>query len=132
MISAVRIYSEHIENGVWIIKVCNANHEEREIGQNRGDCYVRWGLLCLEDIAAYKYLGILEGEIRHEEGKGRTIKEYFRRIRTILRSTLDGGNIVRHQLESCGNYQVQNRHHQLDKEGVTEIIRKKQEIIDNV
>ena len=43
----------------------------------------------------YKYLGILEADdIKHEEMKNNIKKEYFNRIRRILKSKLNAGNIV--------------------------------------
>ena len=47
------------------------------------------------DVDAYKYLGVLEGhEIKHTEMKRRIEKEYFLRTRKILKSKLNGGNMV--------------------------------------
>ena len=43
----------------------------------------------------YKYLVILEADgVQHEELKGQRKKEYIRRVRNILKSKLDGGNII--------------------------------------
>ena len=43
-----------------------------------------------------KYLGILECDtIQHEETKAKVQKEYFRRVRKVLGSKLNGGNIIR-------------------------------------
>ena len=43
----------------------------------------------------YKYLGVLEADdIRHMEMKETVQKEYFRRIRKILKSKLNGSNII--------------------------------------
>ena len=43
----------------------------------------------------YKYLGILEADgVKHEEMKGQIKKEYIRRVRNILKSKLNGGNII--------------------------------------
>ncbi len=42
----------------------------------------------------YKYLGILEADsIKHKEMKQRVKMEYFRRVRKILKSKLNGGNV---------------------------------------
>ena len=41
------------------------------------------------NVDAYKYLGMLEGdEIKHTEVNRRIEKEYFRRVRKILKSKL--------------------------------------------
>ena len=43
----------------------------------------------------YKYLGILETDrVKHEEIKGQIKKEYIRTVRNILKSKLNGGNII--------------------------------------
>ena len=53
------------------------------------------------DVDAYKYLRVLEGdEIKHTDKKRRIEKEYFRRVRKILKSRLNGGNMV--QTINCG------------------------------
>ena len=49
----------------------------------------------LGDDEEYKYLGVLESDqIKHEEMKKVVTKEYFRRIRKILKSKLNAGNVV--------------------------------------
>ena len=46
------------------------------------------------DVDAYKYLGVIEGdEIKHTEMK-RIEKEYFLHVQIILKSKLNGGNMV--------------------------------------
>ena len=43
----------------------------------------------------YKYLGILEADgVKNEEMKDQIKKEYIRRVRNILKSKLNGGNII--------------------------------------
>ena len=50
---------------------------------------------CIEEGSGYKYLGILEADgIKHEEVKDQATKEYVRRLRTIFKSKLNGGNII--------------------------------------
>ena len=44
----------------------------------------------------YKYLGVLEAsQIKMREMKEKVRKEYFRRIRLILESKLNGGNVIK-------------------------------------
>ena len=44
----------------------------------------------------YKYLGILEtDQIRHKEMKEKVTKEYFTRVRAVLKSKLNGGNTMK-------------------------------------
>ena len=50
----------------------------------------------LNDGDSYKYLGILEADrITHEEMKETVTKEYKRRVRKILETKLNGGNLVK-------------------------------------
>ena len=45
--------------------------------------------------SGYKYLGILETNgLKHEEMKSQTKKEYIRRVINIIKSKLNGGNII--------------------------------------
>ena len=49
----------------------------------------------LQEGESYKYLGILEAErFLGEEMKLKVSKEYFRRLRKVLKSKLNGGNLV--------------------------------------
>ena len=48
-----------------------------------------------EERDGYKYLGILEADdLKHAHMKKVISKEYLRRIRKILKSKLNGGNVV--------------------------------------
>ena len=49
-----------------------------------------------EDDDGYKYLGVLEVEdIKHLKMKELVRKEYFRRVKKILKSKLNGGNTIK-------------------------------------
>ena len=49
----------------------------------------------LDDQEGYKYLGILQfDDIKHREMKEKLKKEYVRRVRKILKSHLNGGNVI--------------------------------------
>ena len=49
----------------------------------------------LQEGKSYKYLGILEAHIfLGEEMKLKDSKEYFRRLRKVLKLKLNGGNLV--------------------------------------
>ena len=49
----------------------------------------------MEEGDSYKYLGILEAdEMKHKEMKENVKKEYLRRIRKVLESKLNGGNVI--------------------------------------
>ena len=44
----------------------------------------------------YKYLGILQADdIKHKQVKKKTLSEYNKRVRKILKSKLNGGNIIK-------------------------------------
>ena len=50
----------------------------------------------LQEGESYKYLGILEAhKLLEEKMKLNVSKEYIRRLRKILKSKLNGGNLVR-------------------------------------
>ena len=43
----------------------------------------------------YKYLGILEtNDVKYEKMKDQIKKQYIRRVRNVLKSKLNGGNII--------------------------------------
>ena len=47
------------------------------------------------DEEGYKYLGILERNgICQEKMKEKVQKEYYKRVRALLKSTLNGGNVI--------------------------------------
>ena len=49
-----------------------------------------------DEEEGYKYLGVLEADdIKHVEMKEKIQKEYFRRVRKILKSKLNGGNTIK-------------------------------------
>ena len=59
-----------------------------------GDKVIR--ALNSEDNEGYKYLGVLGADdLKHGEMKDKIQKEYFRRLRTILKSNLNGGNTIK-------------------------------------
>ena len=50
----------------------------------------------LQEVESYKYLGILEaGKFLEEKMQLNVSKEYIRRLRKVLNSKLNGGNLVR-------------------------------------
>ena len=54
------------------------------------------GIKSLQEGESYKYLGILEADkFLEEKMKLNVSKEYIRRIRKVLKSKLNGGNLVR-------------------------------------
>ena len=53
------------------------------------------GIKLLQEGESYKYLGILEADkLLEERMKLNVSKEYIRRLRKVLKSKLNGGNLV--------------------------------------
>ena len=49
----------------------------------------------LKDGDSYKYLGVIQaGVMKHHEMKEKVKTEYYRRVRKILQTKLNGGNII--------------------------------------
>ena len=50
----------------------------------------------LDEGTSYKYLGILESDrLMFEDMKTKLSKEYFRQLRKLLKSKLNGGNVIK-------------------------------------
>ena len=65
--------------------MCYVSNEERK------DCEVSWYL----EGESYKYLGILKAnKFLEEKMKLNVLKEYIRRLSKVLKSKLNGGNLV--------------------------------------
>ena len=95
LVNTVRIFSEDIKMefglakcGVLIMKRGKVVKSE---GINMPDGKMMKNIVEGE----YKYLGILEADgVKHEEMKDQIKKEYIRRVRNILKSKLNGRNII--------------------------------------
>ena len=62
----------------------------------RKDCEVSWRVIELKEGESYKWLRILEADkFLEEKMKFNVSKEYIRRLRKVLKSKLNGGNLVR-------------------------------------
>ena len=56
----------------------------------------KWMRSLSESVESYKYLGILEADdIKHQKMKQLIQNEYYRRVRKILKSKLNGGHIIK-------------------------------------
>ena len=96
LVNSVRIFSDDIKMEFGLLKCA-------VLIMKRGKVVTREGIdlpdgrmmKCIEEGSGYKYLGILEADgIKHEEMKDQETKEYVRRLRTILKSKINGGNII--------------------------------------
>ena len=97
LVQTVRVFSEDIGMEFGIEKCAMLVMEKGKIvklvGIELADGKV---MKSLQEGENYKYLGILEADKFLEENmKGNVSKEYIRRLRKVLKSKLNGGNLVR-------------------------------------
>ena len=99
LIQSVRIVSGDMQMKFGISKCATLIMKRGKVIQSEGihlpgDKNIR--SLKSEDNEGYKYLGVLEADdIKHGEMKEKIQKEYFRRLKTILKSKLNGGNTIK-------------------------------------
>ena len=96
MINTVRIFSQDICMEFGIDKCAVIVLKKGKLIKTEGITLPNGKeIKSLEEGEGYKYLGILEAEnIKNKEMKEKTKKEYFRRVRRILKSKLNAGNII--------------------------------------
>ena len=97
LVQSVRIVSSDINMEFGISKCASLMMKRGKLSESKGikmpDNKIIRGIEDPED--EYKYLGILEiDDIKHVEMKKGLKKEYYRRLRKILKSKLNGGNII--------------------------------------
>ena len=95
LVQTIGVFSEDIGMEFAIEKSAMFVTEKREIVKSIGielpDGKV---IKALQEGQAYKYLGILEADkFLGQEMKLKVSKEYFRRLRKVLKSKLNGGNL---------------------------------------
>ena len=96
LVHTVRIITEDMKMEFGIEKCAVINIVKGQTIQSEGIELADGKLM--KDIGemSYKYLGILEDDrIKHEEMKVNIRKEYFSRLRAVLKSKLNGGNTVK-------------------------------------
>ena len=96
LVQTVRVFSEYIGMAFGIEKYAMLVMEKGKIvkssGIELGDGKV---IKSLQECESYKYLGILEADKSLEEKmKLNALKEYIRRLRKVLKSKLNDGNLV--------------------------------------
>ena len=96
LLNTVRIFSKDIGMEFGINKCATVNIKRGRKVTSEGIQLPNGDLIKnLEDNDAYKYLGILEADtIKSKEMKTNLTTEYYRRIRKVLKSKLNGGNII--------------------------------------
>ena len=95
-INTVHVFSSDIPMEFGVSKCSVLEMKKRNVSKCEGirmpDAQVIRGL---EERDGYKYLGILEADdLKHAHMKEPISKEYLRRIRKILKSKLNGGNVA--------------------------------------
>ena len=95
LVQTIGVFSEDIGMEFAIEKSAMFVTEKREIVKSIGielpDGKV---IKALQEGQTYKYLGILEADkFLGQEMKLKVSKEYFRRLRKVLKSELNGGNL---------------------------------------
>ena len=96
LVLTIHIFSEDIGMEFGIEKCAMLVTEKGKIVKSVGielpDSNV---IKSLQEGESYKYLGILQAErFLGEEMKLKVSKEYFRRLKKVLKSKLNGGNLV--------------------------------------
>ena len=97
LVQAVRAFSEDIGMEFGIEKCTTLVIEKGKIVKSVV-IELRDGkvIQSLQEGESYKYLGILEADkFLEEKMKLNVLKEYIRRLRKVLKSKLNGGNLVR-------------------------------------
>ena len=97
LVQIVRVFSENIGMGFRMAKGAMLVMEKGKIVKSVGiDVPDGKVIKLLQEGKSYKYLGILEADkFLEEKTKLNVSKEYIRRLRKVLMSKLNGGNLVR-------------------------------------
>ena len=96
LVQTVRIVSEDIKMEFGIEKCALINTQRGKVIRSTGIQMPDGNTIKEIDKSGYKYLGILEGEgIQHQEMKDKIRKEYMTRVKAILKSKLNSGNMVK-------------------------------------
>ena len=93
LVNIVKIFSEDIKMEFGLSK-CGVLKRGKVV-ESDGLCMPDGTMMRYIEEGGYKYLGILEANgIKHDEMKEQLKKEYIRRVRNVLKSKLNGGNII--------------------------------------
>ena len=96
LVETTRIYSQDIGMEFGISKCAMLEMKRGRVVDSNGiDLPSGETIKALESNDGYKYLGIIQCDvIKNNEMKEMLSKEYFRRIRKILKSSLNAGNTI--------------------------------------
>ena len=94
LLQTVRIFSSDTEMQIKISKCAMLEMKRGKVVQSEGIELPRGGTIkSLEDENWYKHLGLLQFDsVKSKEMKDMITKEYYRRIRKILKASLNAGN----------------------------------------
>ena len=97
LVQTVRVFSEDMEMEFGVEKCAMLLMEKGKIVKSVGIELPNVKVIkSLQEGKSYKYLGILaEDKFLEEKMKLKLSKEYVRRLRKVLKSKLNGGNLVR-------------------------------------
>ena len=95
LVNAVRIFSEDIKIEFGLSKCGVLIMKRGKVVESDGLCMPDGTMMRNIEEGGYKYLGILEADgIKHDEMKEQLKKECIRRVRNVLKSKLNGRNII--------------------------------------
>ena len=95
LVSTVRVFSDDIKLEFGMSKCGVLTMKHGKIVRSEGIPMPDGKTMMNIEENGYKYLGILEADdVKHDEMKDQIRKEYARRVRKILKSKPNGGNII--------------------------------------
>ena len=96
LIQTVRVFSKVIGMNFRIEKCAMIQMKRGKVVMNEGIELPNGAKIrSLDDQEGYKYLGILQfDDIKHKEMKEKLKKEYAKRVRKMLKSQLNVGNVI--------------------------------------
>ena len=95
LVNTVRIFSEDIKTEFELPKCGVLIMKREKVVKSEGISIPSGKMMENVEKVGYKYLGNLETDgVKHETMKGQRKKECIRRVRNVLKSKLNEGNII--------------------------------------
>ena len=95
LVNTVRIFLEDIKMKYGLPKCEMLIMKRGKLVKNEGISMPDGKMIRNIEEDGYKYLGILKADgVKHEQIKGQIKKQFIRRVRNILKSKLNGGNMI--------------------------------------
>ena len=96
LLNTVRIFSNDISMEFGLDKCATLAIIKGKVTETQGMNLPNNNIKGLNLDETYKYLSILQADdIKHKQVKKKTLSEYNKRVRKILKSKLNGGNIIK-------------------------------------